>query len=563
MAIKIFVDQQKLRVTENKSVWSDTQEFVKFDFSFSSDWDNLLTFAQFTQGDESYNVYLDGNKSVCLPAEIKDGLVSLTLCGTKGEVKATTSTLNFTINRTKLKSDGKSTEITKSLYQQLVDRIQWGDSIGISMIEQTKKSMEDSGKNVFTIYFKGGEDPVDLEILNGSKGSSGEDGFSPTVDVSKVGSTTTVSVTDKEGVKKFKIEDGEKGDSGNGIDHIEQTGASTEDEGENEITFYFTDGTDKTFTVRNGSKGAKGDKGEVGETGAKGDKGDKGDQGEQGIQGAKGEQGIQGLQGEKGESGADGYSPTVEVSKTDSVTTITITDKDGAKIATVKDGEKGEKGDKGDTGATKGTDRWIDGTGTGAVMTQGATAASGKYSVAMGYQAQAIGDYSFAAAASSIAQGAGSHAEGQGCVSGYLAHAEGRRTTASGIHSHAEGEDTIASGAQSHAEGCASVASSYYAHAEGLSTTASGMFSHAEGHLTIAQGNGQHAQGKYNVVDTANKYAHIVGGGTSDTDRKNIHTIDWSGNTYYSGDGTFTIDGTEYTISQIINAIKALGGTFE
>lgn len=70
-------------------------------------------------------------------------------------------------------------------------------------------------------------------------------------------------------------------------------------------------------------------------------------------------------------------------------------------------------------------------------------------------------------------------------------------------------------------------------------------------------------QGKFNVVDTAGKYAHIVGGGTSESARKNIHTLDWNGNTYYSGDGTFTIDGTEYTISAIINAIKALGGTFE
>lgn len=32
-----------------------------------------------------------------------------------------------------------------------------------------------------------------------------------------------------------------------------------------------------------------------------------------------------------------------------------------------------------------------------------------------------------------------------------------------------------------------------------------------------------------------NKYAHIIGGGTSDTDRKNIHTVDWDGNAEYAG----------------------------
>lgn len=43
-------------------------------------------------------------------------------------------------------------------------------------------------------------------------------------------------------------------------------------------------------------------------------------------------------------------------------------------------------------------------------------------------------------------------------------------------------------------------------------------------------------QGRYNVVDRDGTYAHIVGGGSSDTDRKNIHMIDWSGNAYYAGD---------------------------
>ena len=59
---------------------------------------------------------------------------------------------------------------------------------------------------------------------------------------------------------------------------------------------------------------------------------------------------------EGGTGGEDGVSPTVEVSKTGSVTTITITDVNGTKTATINDGEKGEtgatgpQGPKGDTG---------------------------------------------------------------------------------------------------------------------------------------------------------------------------------------------------------------------
>lgn len=78
--------------------------------------------------------------------------------------------------------------------------------------------------------------------------------------------------------------------------------------------------------------------------GLKGDKGDKGDPGEQGIQG------IPGADGQDGAPGADGFSPTVEVSKDGSVTTISITDKTGVKTAEISDGAKGDKGDPGEKG---------------------------------------------------------------------------------------------------------------------------------------------------------------------------------------------------------------------
>lgn len=82
-----------------------------------------------------------------------------------------------------------------------------------------------------------------------------------------------------------------------------------------------------------GEKGEKGDKGEPGEPGAQGEKGDKGDTGAQGIQGEKGEPGAQGMPGEKG------TSPTVEITKTGTVTTITITDENGVHTAKINDGD--------------------------------------------------------------------------------------------------------------------------------------------------------------------------------------------------------------------------------
>ena len=175
------------------------------------------------------------------------------------------------------------------------------------------------------------------------------------------------------------------------------------------------------------------------------------------------------------------------------------------------------------------------------------------------------------------------HAEGHNTTADYCAHAEGDNTTASGSSSHAEGVSTTASGYSSHAEGCDTTASGKYSHVEGWMNTASGDYSHAEGSSAQAIGNGshaegvsttanskyshaegwatksssecQHVQGKWNIEDTANTYAHIVGNGASNTKRSNAHTLDWSGNAWFAGtvEGAALIlkspNGTRYQIT--------------
>lgn len=93
-------------------------------------------------------------------------------------------------------------------------------------------------------------------------------------------------------------------------------------------------------------------------------------------------------------------------------------------------------------------------------------------------------------------------------------------------------------------DGCE--ASGNASHAEGDGTTASGHGSHAEGEQTIAKGDSQHVQGRFNVEDTGNKFAHIVGNGTSNSERSNAHTLDWDGNGWFAGklsqEGTPTTD---------------------
>ena len=179
------------------------------------------------------------------------------------------------------------------------------------------------------------------------------------------------------------------------------------------------------------------------------------------------------------------------------------------------------------------------------------TTASGDYSHAEGENTQAVNANCHAEGFYSCASGESSHAEGYwSSASGSYSHAEGIETTASGKYSHAEGNSTKASGESSHAEGNRTDASGVYSHAEGMNTealgagshaegwatTASSYYSHAEGYFTKASSKAQHVQGKYNIEDTKNKYAHIVGNGTDDTVRSNAHTLDWNGNAWFAGD---------------------------
>ena len=177
------------------------------------------------------------------------------------------------------------------------------------------------------------------------------------------------------------------------------------------------------------------------------------------------------------------------------------------------------------------------------------TTASGTQSHAEGLSSKATGSCSHAEGNLTVAAGSASHAEGYRTRTGNqtkygsstvstanaYGHAEGYSTLASGTASHAEGQCTTASGNSAHAEGQKSTASGLGAHAEGVSTTASGNYSHAEGYYTTVSSQYAHVQGKYNALDTVGAYAHIVGNGSSASNRSNAHTLDWSGNAWYAG----------------------------
>ena len=124
MEIFASVTGQKLKVATNQKILAPgTQNFIKFTFSFSEDWNELKVFAQFRQNDTAYNKYLDENNSVFLPHEIGGGICTLMLYGTKDNVIATTNCLTFTVDKDNYIADANSTEISTSLYAQLLAEV--------------------------------------------------------------------------------------------------------------------------------------------------------------------------------------------------------------------------------------------------------------------------------------------------------------------------------------------------------------------------------------------------------------------------------------------------------
>lgn len=145
-------------------------------------------------------------------------------------------------------------------------------------------------------------------------------------------------------------------------------------------------------------------------------------------------------------------------------------------------------------------------------------------------------------------------------ATGFGSSAMGASARASGLSAHAEGGErqmsipsdeltSIASGDYSHAEGV-SWATGKAAHSEGYSTRAQSLYSHVEGEGTVAYYNRHsrravHVEGRWNELDQNGDYAHIIGDGTSNTNRSNLHTVSGSGVAWYKNHGNVICsDGT-------------------
>ncbi len=197
---------------------------------------------------------------------------------------------------------------------------------------------------------------------------------------------------------------------------------------------------------------------------------------------------------------------------------------------------------------------------------------------ALGRQNKAYGERSFAQGLACQALGNDTHASGRNCVAdgqysmarGYETRAEkeasnalGYKTKASGTHSMAWNESATASGTNATAFGINTEASGSLGTAFGQSTKATGSRGTAMGyateasdenavamgHSTKAAGKHQLVTGKFNKAISGNTTGFIVGGGSSESARKNAIEVDWNGNTRIGGSITLDMNGTPVTLT--------------
>ena len=300
-----------------------------------------------------------------------------------------------------------------------------------------------------------------------------------------------------------------------------------------------------------------------------------GPKGDTGATGETGPQGPAGQTGPQGPAGADGKGILSANFNADDTLTLTFTDNTtfttpSLRGATGATGPQGEQGPQGETGATGQTGPAGPQGQTGATGPAGAagsdgddgitpivtvTSITGGHNVAFDYGTGDSRNTNFNVMDGEDASGGGglpSIIAGTGTASeifNYDASGNSGTNRAQGEYSHAEGYHTSA-GHRAHAEGDNSYATGYISHAEGYYTVASQEGAHAEGKYVYASSAYQHAQGKYNINDNQGVYAHIVGNGTSNNDRSNAHTLDWSGNAWYAGSVSA---GTTATPAAVVN----------
>lgn len=323
--IRVGCIDQRLILLTAPTVASGGRNEDRIEFEFCNLWDGFAKTAVFYRTEDAVYHAVIADDSCLIPHEVLtcEGDLYFGVFGVKDDITRTSEVIKYKITRGALVSATEPADPTPDIYEQIM--------ASLADLETRVKRLEDSGGGANS----GGTGEVTPEVTpeaiaeavetyleeNPVVAEPGKDGgyytpaasqhYTGTMDISFTPSDPGMPAVDSQRIELPKGQDGQDGQDGVGIKSIVQTTTSTEDGGENVITVTRTNNSKSTFTVRNGKQGSPGQDGQ---------------------------------DGGPGKDGQDGVSPTITVSKSGKVTTLTITDATGTKTATINDGADGADG---------------------------------------------------------------------------------------------------------------------------------------------------------------------------------------------------------------------------
>ncbi len=314
MELKFKVNKQHISRTDAEKAVADSRNYLRCAFSFSEDWDGTVKTAVFKKGSTVYHAVISDDKiAASVMPQLDAGKWEVSVFG-GNRITADVAILN--VFRSGYDTENAPAPPAQSVYDSLValcgEAKATADAVaadaaagkfnGTGTAGKDGKDGTDgeNGKSAYAIAVENGFEGDEAAWLASLKGADGKDGVDGTDGAAGKSAYATAVENGFEGNEAAWLASLKGADGKDGVDGADGAAGKSA---------YAT-------AVENGFEGNEA----------------------AWLASLKGADGKDGAAGSAGSAGADGYSPTVSLSRGENFVTVSITDKNGTKTATILDG---------------------------------------------------------------------------------------------------------------------------------------------------------------------------------------------------------------------------------
>ncbi len=314
MELKFKVNKQHISRTDAEKAVADSRNYLRCAFSFSEDWDGTVKTAVFKKGSTVYHAVISDDKiAASVMPQLDAGKWEVSVFG-GNRITADVAILN--VFRSGYDTENAPAPPAQSVYDSLValcgEAKATADAVaadaaagkfnGTGTAGKDGKDGTDgeNGKSAYAIAVENGFEGNEAAWLASLKGADGKDGVDGTDGAAGKSAYATAVENGFEGNEAAWLASLKGADGKDGVDGTDGAAGKSA---------YAT-------AVENGFEGNEA----------------------AWLASLKGADGKDGADGSAGSAGADGYSPTVSLSRGENFVTVSITDKNGTKTATILDG---------------------------------------------------------------------------------------------------------------------------------------------------------------------------------------------------------------------------------